>query len=175
MYSFKIKDNSPDINIVVSRCLLALAAVTTLLSTNSRFYFINMIIAVILLVSAALLKVLIGRFKLTTQFFIITAAVLSFLVIRSIPFAALLIFYALIINKLYISPGIMINAEEIIITKMLSKPVYCWNEFNNIILKDNVLTLDFKNNKLLQLNVQESDTKIDENNFNNFCRKFIGV
>ena len=175
MYSFKIKDNSPDINIVVSRCLLALAAVTSFLSTNSRYYFINVIIAIILLVTATLLKILIGRFKLTTQFFIITAAVLSFLVIRSIPFAVLLIVYALIVNNLYITPSIIINSEEIIITKILSKPVHFWNEFNNIILKDNVLTLDFKNNKLLQLNVQESDTKIDENNFNTFCRKFIEV
>lgn len=175
MYSFKIKDNSPDINIVVSRCLLALAAVTSFLSTNNKYYFINIIIAVFLLIIAALLKILIGRFKLTTQFFIIFAAILSFVVIRSIPFAALLIVYALIVNKLYIYPRIIINSEEIIITKMLSKPVHFWNEFNNIILKDNVLTLDFKNNKLLQLNILEPDTEFDENNFNNFCKKIIGV
>ena len=175
MYSFKIKDNTPDINIVVSRCLLALAGVTSFLSTNSKFYFINIIIAVVLLIIAAVLKLLLTRFKITTQLLIILAAVLSFIAIRSIPFAALMIVYALAINKLYISPSINISSKGIFITKMLSKPTHDWEEFNNIILKDDMLTLDFKNNKLLQLNVMASDNGIDENSFNNFCSKFIGL
>ena len=58
---------------------------------------------------------------------------------------------------------------------MLSKPVHYWNEFNNIILKDDMLTLDFKNNKLLQLDVVQSDKEVDEESFNNFCSKFIGL
>ena len=175
MYSFKIKDNSPDINIVVSRCLLALAGVTSFLSTSSKYYFINIVIAIVLLAIAALLKLLINRFKITTQLLIIVAAIISFIAIRSIPFAALLIVYALAVKKLYISPSINISSKGIFITKMLSKPVHDWNEFNNIILKDDMLTLDFKNNKLLQLNVMASTNGIDENSFNNFCSKFIGL
>ena len=175
MYSFKIKDNSPDINIVVSRCLLALAGVTSFLSTSSKYYFVNVIIAMVLLSVAALLKLLLTRLKLTSQLLIIVAAVISFVAIRSIPFAALLIVYALAVKKLYISPGIIINSKGIFITKMLSNPVHDWNEFNNIILKDDMLTLDFKNNKLLQLNITASATVIDENSFNNFCSEFIGV
>lgn len=175
MYSFQIKDNSPDINVVVSRCLLALAGITSFLSTSSTYYFINIIIAIVLLAAAAGLKLLLSRFKFTTQILTILAAVLSFIAIRSIPFATLLVVYAIAVKKLYISPGITINSEGIIITKMLSKPVHYWNEFNNIILKDDMLTLDFKNNKLLQLNVVQSDKEVDEESFNNFCSKFIGL
>ena len=175
MYSFKIRDNSPDINIVVSRCLLALAGITSFLSTNNKYYFINIIIAVILLAIAALLKVLLTRFKITIQLLIILAAILSFIAIRSIPFAALMIVYALAVKKLYISPSVNISSKGIFITKMLSTPVHDWSEFNNIILKDSMLTLDFKNNKLLQLNVITSGDSIDENSFNNFCCKFIGL
>ena len=175
MYIFQIKDNSPDINVVVSRCLLALSGVTSFLSTSSTYYFINIIIAIVLLAAAMVLKLLLNRLKFTTQALIILAALLSFIAIRSIPFAALLIVYTLAVKKLYIPPSITFNSEGIIINKMLSKPVHYWNEFNNIILKDDMLTLDFKNNKLLQLNIVQSDKKIDEEGFNNFCSKFIGV
>ncbi len=175
MYSFKIKDNSPDINVVVSRCLLALAGITSFLSTNSKYYFINIIIAVVLLLAATFLKLLLNRLKLTTQVLIIIVAVLSFIAIRSLPFAALLILYALIVKKLYISPGITIDVDRIIITKIFNKPVHYWTEFNNIILKDEVLTLDFKNNKLLQLNVIEAYKEFDEQNFNTFCSKLVGT
>jgi len=46
-----------------------------------------------------------------------------------------------------------------------------WNQLNNVILKDGILTLDFKNNKLIQQNIDESKTKPGELEFNEFCRQ----
>lgn len=44
---------------------------------------------------------------------------------------------------------------------------YHWNEFSNVVLKDNILTLDFKNNKLLQAEIATAN--INEEAFNNFA------
>ncbi len=46
---------------------------------------------------------------------------------------------------------------------------YLWNTFNNVILKDNILTLDFKNNHLIQAEVEEPKN-IDEKKFNSFAQ-----
>ena len=46
---------------------------------------------------------------------------------------------------------------------------YLWNNFNNVILKDNILTLDFKNNHLIQAEV-EAPKNIDEKQFNLFAK-----
>ncbi len=46
---------------------------------------------------------------------------------------------------------------------------YDWNLFNNVILKDNVLTLDFKNNKLIQAEI-ENQKGINEQQFNSFAQ-----
>jgi len=46
-----------------------------------------------------------------------------------------------------------------------------WSQLNNVILKDGILTLDFKNNKLIQQNIDESHTKPGELEFNEFCRQ----
>jgi|PersoiStandDraft_1058852.scaffolds.fasta_scaffold55615_2 hypothetical protein len=46
---------------------------------------------------------------------------------------------------------------------------YQWNQFSNIVLKDNILTLDFKNNKLLQAEI--TTININEDAFNTFAKE----
>ena len=46
-----------------------------------------------------------------------------------------------------------------------------WNEMNNVVLKDGLLTIDFKNNKLFQQLILNSDWDIDEKEFNEFCQQ----
>lgn len=47
---------------------------------------------------------------------------------------------------------------------------YKWSDFNNIILKDDLLTLDFKSNRLLQRDTIDEEGDADEDEFNNYCR-----
>jgi len=47
-----------------------------------------------------------------------------------------------------------------------------WDVFNNVILKDNILTLDFKNNRLIQAEIEEPE-KIDQQDFNDFAQSKI--
>jgi hypothetical protein len=46
---------------------------------------------------------------------------------------------------------------------------YKWNDFSNVVLKDNILTLDFKNNNLLQAEI--ATTNINEDAFNTFAKE----
>jgi hypothetical protein len=46
---------------------------------------------------------------------------------------------------------------------------YKWEQFSNVILKDNMLTLDFKNNKLQQAEIEPASIK--EEAFNNFAQE----
>lgn len=48
------------------------------------------------------------------------------------------------------------------------KKEYGWDQFSNVILKDGLLTLDFKNNKLFQGEI-EDEKAINENEFNSFA------
>jgi hypothetical protein len=49
-----------------------------------------------------------------------------------------------------------------------------WNVFNNVILKDDILTLDFKNNKLIQAEIEKSQN-INEQQFNSFAQSKLTV
>lgn len=50
-----------------------------------------------------------------------------------------------------------------------------WNDLNNIILKDGLLTIDFKNNRIIQQLIEKDGVGIDERDFNDFCRKRLVV
>ena len=46
-----------------------------------------------------------------------------------------------------------------------------WNELQNVVLKDGILTIDFKNDKLIQNEIEF--TGLDEQKINEFCRKHL--
>jgi hypothetical protein len=62
------------------------------------------------------------------------------------------------------------SGETIIITRSLFKKTYNWADIQNAVLKDNLLSVDFKNNHLLQIEIVTDNIIIDENSFNQFCK-----
>jgi len=59
-----------------------------------------------------------------------------------------------------------------IVMNTLIKRRFDWAMFNNVILKDGLLTLDFKDNRLVQREVadDEDEDDADEEEFNAYCR-----
>ncbi|MEO5684572.1 MAG: hypothetical protein ABIQ88_18165 [Chitinophagaceae bacterium] len=51
---------------------------------------------------------------------------------------------------------------------------YKWTDFNNIVLKDDLLTLDFKTNRLLQRETIDEEGDAEEDEFNVYCREQLG-
>ena len=45
-----------------------------------------------------------------------------------------------------------------------------WDELSNIILKDGLLTIDFKSNKIIQQLIEKTEQTINEKEFNDFCK-----
>lgn len=61
-----------------------------------------------------------------------------------------------------------ITNDAIIQQQGILKKKYNWDEFSNIIMKDGLLTLDFKNNKIRYYDIDE---QVNETEFNHFCRQ----
>ncbi|WP_431209768.1 hypothetical protein ACQ86N_27010 [Puia sp. P3] len=68
------------------------------------------------------------------------------------------------------------DPDHIVINTLISRR-FVWSDFNNIILKDGLLTLDFKSNRLLQREVvdDEDEDDADEEEFNMFCREQLAA
>jgi len=53
----------------------------------------------------------------------------------------------------------------------IPKKTIQWSELDNVILKDGLITIDFKNNRLLQSEIDTSAKQINETEFNYFCQQ----
>jgi hypothetical protein len=67
-------------------------------------------------------------------------------------------------------PVVTINKDQITYPAFPKKQFH-WKALNNIMLKDGLLSIDFKNNKLIQQLVDDTHTRIDEKEFNEFCQQ----
>lgn len=65
---------------------------------------------------------------------------------------------------------ITVNAKGIRYPSLLVKNLK-WETLSNIILKDGLITIDQKNNKIIQQAIDESKTSVNEKEFNEFCRQ----
>jgi hypothetical protein len=61
--------------------------------------------------------------------------------------------------------------DRVVINTLIQRR-FDWTAFNNVILRDGLLTLDFKTNRLIQKEVadDEEEDDADEEEFNAFCR-----
>lgn len=55
----------------------------------------------------------------------------------------------------------------------LPRKVLSWSEIKNVVIKDGLITIDQKNNKLTQKEIEGYVTADIENEFNEFCQKRI--
>jgi hypothetical protein len=63
--------------------------------------------------------------------------------------------------------------EKQIVFNSIIKRKYSWSDFNNVVLKDNVLTLDFKTDKIFQKEAIDEEGEADEDEFNDFCKQHL--
>lgn len=80
-------------------------------------------------------------------------------------FFVLLFLYKVSQRQLIVS----VSANTVIYPSFPKKEIN-WNELNNVVLKDDLLTIDFKNNKIIQQLIQKKEPALDEQEFNDFCK-----
>lgn len=93
------------------------------------------------------------------------------------------LFLAMLILQLRMENDLAIALSPAVVTITgLTKRSYAWTDFHNIILKDGLLTLDFKDNRVIQVEPDPSDPATPnphpgedypqtEKEFNEFCRE----
>jgi hypothetical protein len=166
MYSFKVKADASDIEIPTVRSLLVFAAIIIAIYRNNHIYSLNIAVCITLLIVAFLAEILLVKYRLHSLLVISIAAVLLAVCTYNIIFPIIMLIVALTTRYFYVPPVVEAKEEGISIKKTFSNKLYPWAFFNAVILKDDLLTLDFKNNTVLQLEVENS---INEIGFNDFC------
>ena len=69
-------------------------------------------------------------------------------------------------------PEVALDHEEIAFNSF-PKKTYAWNEVSNVVLKDGLLTIDLKSNRLIQKEIDANISESDEQDFNDFCKNHL--
>jgi hypothetical protein len=67
-------------------------------------------------------------------------------------------------------PIVSISESRVIYPSFPKKKID-WQELSNLMIKDGLLTIDFKNNRIIQQQIADISSTIDEKEFNDFCRQ----
>ena len=82
------------------------------------------------------------------------------------------------ISERFLSSNIEIGfSDQQIVRKGITTKTYAWNEFNNVMIKDDLLTMEFKKNTLLQAYTDDQEDEeydVEDEEFNEYCRKRLG-
>ncbi len=100
-------------------------------------------------------------------------ALLGFLIfMKSIWFALGFVIMIIFERFLKFKDEVGFDAEGITFNSF-PKRSYEWNEVSNVIMKDGLLTVDLRNNKVYQKEIESETDSSMENEFNTFCRQYL--
>ncbi len=111
-----------------------------------------------------------GRWPINYSYLVFTVTGVGWFFQGGIGFAigVLLILAGVLRVKVKHTPTATATAEGVAIQNIFTKH-YTWAELGNVIIKDGLLTVDCKNNRLFQKETSEYITELDEAKFNEFC------
>jgi heme/copper-type cytochrome/quinol oxidase subunit 4 len=83
------------------------------------------------------------------------------------------------ISERFLSANVEIGfSVNEIVKKELTSKSYQWNELNNVVIKDDLLTMDFKNNTLFQAytdDEEDDEYDVEDDEFNEYCKRQLSV
>ncbi|HEY0434882.1 MAG TPA: hypothetical protein VGC95_13495 [Chitinophagaceae bacterium] len=82
--------------------------------------------------------------------------------------AGVIILFGIYLRRKFRGETITVSENEIIIPGFSSARTIAWIELNNVVKRADLLTIDFRNNKLLQVEI-ENDELVTDDEFNNYC------
>ncbi|MCW3086681.1 MAG: hypothetical protein JWQ78_67 [Sediminibacterium sp.] len=85
-------------------------------------------------------------------------------------FIGVVYFLAAVLEKQVKFPlEIAFDAEGLVVNS-LPKKQYTWSEVTNVVMKDGIVTIDLRNNKLIQKELEDDTSAGTEQEFNEFCK-----
>ena len=110
-----------------------------------------------------------NNLNFTPHYYLIILLICWLFALELIPALLNLIF---IFSALYLHKKISVSVDSTgIIIHSFPKKIFAWQDADNVLIKDGLMTIDLLNNKIFQLAVD--DNLVNENDFNDFCRHQI--
>jgi hypothetical protein len=156
-------------------CVMAVAAFTfaMLQVPFSAYNWINVFLAAFIIFNLVIFFIRINRKDIipTFKWSLFAAAFLWLLYPVHVPVIGIFYIIAAVLERQVKFPQEIGFSKEAVTFNTFPFKNYVWQQLKNVILKDNILTLDFKNNKIFQKETESDVSAETEKEFNEFCKQ----
>ena len=147
--------------------LVGLLFVTYLKDFNNWYPIIMATIAIFSAFIAFYSRTKSERSPLTGAFFVWSLA----WILADYWVVGLLNFLFMILHIAALQKPIVSVSESQVIYPSFPRKKIDWQELSNLMIKDGLLTIDFKNNRIIQQYIADRSSTINEKEFNDFCQQ----
>jgi hypothetical protein len=165
--------------ITVLLCVMTLAAFVfaTLQTGFTTYYWVNIILAAFIVINFFILIINRNKKEIipTFKWSLFAAAFLWLLYPLHMPAIAIFYIIAALLERQIKFPAEIGFSKDAVTFNTFPFKNYAWQQFKNVMLKDNILTLDFSNNKILQKETESDVSPETEKEFNEFCKQQMAV
>jgi hypothetical protein len=170
MYTIVLKNTRNELAILTTRILLAIAGITAWIYAG-YFYsqYLSFFCAIILLSSSFFVKKILESYRVNRLLLMSIAALLTYLSSGLLLFSSGLLLMGFFFQLLNKSIVVILANESVTIRYVFRSRIIPWATIANLVLKDRLITLDFKDDHILQQEIDEASYNIDEKEFNAYC------
>lgn len=165
--------------ITVLLCVMTLAAfVFAIMRTGFATYnWVNIFLAAFIVIHLFITTINLNKKEViaTFKWSLFAAAFLWLLYPLHVPAIGIFYIIAALLERQVKSPQEIGFSKDSVTFNMFPFKNYSWQQFRNVMLKDNILTLDFSNNKILQKETESDVSSETEKEFNEFCRQQMAI
>ena len=166
-FQFEIKSNPFEIVVPGLRALLLLSFLLILFTGKAQSWYQFYLPAFILLGTSLFLQKLMVDLTIPGTLLVLLGGVLVLIATGNLIAPIVTSGMYFLLQAVYRAPVMVIEKKGITLKKTLTSRYYNWQQLNNVVMKDQLLTLDFTNNQVLQLEI--SGNEPDEETFNRYC------
>lgn len=175
MYTLQAHTDTRSADVYVLRTLLLAAAIWEVAyGVSSASWFRYTALGVLLLL-AWFCRFLQVHPSITYLRIVVLGACLLLLSTRNPLHALLFVLFAFLPRLFYGNGKILLDETGVSVPHYGRPRRYSWSELQHVVLKDGLLSIDFRNNRLIQLLIETEKTPVDEKTFNEFCNGKLRV
>jgi hypothetical protein len=154
---------------------LIAASVVIINSKNAQQKNVALGIFIFILLCTAVFYLLKNKFQLFSYQLLIFVLMVIFWLLQLAWLPAIVVIAVMLfaIKVLKTKNTATFTLKNIMIKRSLFKKVYPWPVIDNVVLKDGLLSVDLKNNQLIQLEPISTNPAVTEQQFNQFCRQCL--
>lgn len=178
-YSFTLKDNNQKAYKLFTWFLFFLHIAAAMFALSTDDYKVKLSIYIMLGFYALLSTVYYfyrKHPKALETFSLIMALMYANFWFQQVGILAVIVFAVVFITVTVVkgkTTTVLFTDEGVHLTRVFKTVIFPWTEMDNVMLKDNLVTIDFKTNKIIQVEIVENNRMVDETEFNLFCKEHI--